>query len=94
MYSYRTKYKTKVLYGGRGQIQDEMVSLINGCSILVATVPSLVSMLEKGCTNLERLCHLVFDRADILVERYEDLFVFTHSDTRNRVQKNFQLSSR
>ena len=74
MYSYRTKYKTKVLYGGRGQIQDEMVSLINGCSILVATLPSLVSMLEKGCTNLERLCHLVFDRADILVERYGDLF--------------------
>ena len=51
-------------------MQEEMISVINGCKVLVATIPALLMMLEKNCTNLDRLCHLVFDRADILVEKF------------------------
>lgn len=61
-----------MLYGGRGNIQEEMVSLINGCEVLVSTIPSLLGMMEKHCTNLERLCHLVFDTAHILVDNFAE----------------------
>ena len=55
-----------------------MVSLINGCDVLVSTIPSLLGMIDKHCTNLERLCHLVFDRAHILVENFsEEIKVLT-----------------
>ena len=55
-----------------------MVSLINGCEILVSTIPPLLSMIEKHCTSLERLCHLVFDRAHILVENFaEEIKVYS-----------------
>ena len=72
LYYYRTTHRCKILYGGRGNVQEEMVSLINGCDVLVSTIPSLLGMIDKHCTNLERLCHLVFDRAHILVENFSD----------------------
>ncbi len=46
--------------------------MINGCEVLIATVPALLHMLEKGCTNLDRICHFVFDHADILVVKFVD----------------------
>ena len=53
-------------------MEEEMVDLINGCEILVATIPSLLNMLEKHCTSLVRLCHLVFDDVNVLVEMFAE----------------------
>ena len=45
--------------------------LINGCEILVCSTPfSLLRMIGHGHTNLERLQYLVFDEANLLVEKF------------------------
>ncbi|XP_065064666.1 putative ATP-dependent RNA helicase TDRD12 [Rhopilema esculentum] len=72
VYTHRKNYRAKILYGGRGKMEEEMVDLINGCEILVATIPSLLNMLEKHCTSLVRLCHLVFDDVNVLVEMFAE----------------------
>lgn len=53
---------------GAGAEDERILSLINGCEIIIATPPCFLRMLKKGYTRLDRLCHLVFDDADILVE--------------------------
>ncbi|XP_066290762.1 uncharacterized protein [Branchiostoma lanceolatum] len=64
---------TKVLLiFGAGAEDDQMVPLINGCDLLIATPRCLLRMLEKRYTNLDRLCHLVVDDADTLTEVYTD----------------------
>eukprot|EP00058_Branchiostoma_floridae_P027021 XP_002612512.1 hypothetical protein BRAFLDRAFT_120982 [Branchiostoma floridae] len=64
---------TKVLLiFGAGAEDDQMIPLINGCDLLIATPRCLLRMLEKGYTNLDRLCQLVVDDADTLTEVYTD----------------------
>jgi superfamily II DNA/RNA helicase len=59
--------RVQIVYGGGAE--DECIpGLINGCEVLIATLPCLLRMLRKKCTRLNRLCHLVFDDADILAE--------------------------
>lgn len=53
---------------GAGAEDERILPLINGCEIIIATPPCFLRMLKKGYTRLDRLCHLVFDDADILVE--------------------------
>ncbi|XP_071511163.1 putative ATP-dependent RNA helicase TDRD12 [Diadema antillarum] len=57
--------KTILIYGGGNEHQQE-VQLVNGCHILVSTIPCVLRMIESNLTNLNRLCHLVFDNAHIL----------------------------
>ncbi|XP_078690269.1 uncharacterized protein LOC144921326 isoform X1 [Branchiostoma floridae x Branchiostoma belcheri] len=67
------KKSTRVLIiYGAGAEDDQMVPLINGCDMLIATPRCLLRMLEKRYTNLDRLCQLVVDDADTLTEVYTD----------------------
>ena len=58
---------------GAGAEDECIPNLINGCEILIATLPCLLRMLSKKCTRLDRLCHLVFDDADILAAEQTEL---------------------
>ena len=45
--------------------------LFNGCEILIASTPfCILRMIGNGFTNLERLQYLVFDQANVLVEKF------------------------
>ncbi len=92
LYQKRAYYRTKVLYGGRGKLEKEMVSLMNGCEVLVATIPALLKMLDKGCTNLSRVCHMVFDNADILVEKFVEEIKDLIKIYASALTKNIQLN--
>lgn len=49
------------------------MELINGCQVLISTPPCLLRMLaywEGVVTDFDRLCHLVFDDADILFDKF------------------------
>ena len=75
--SYKTTVRVDIFYGGMDKEEERNVRLINGCEILIATVPALIKILFGGFTNLKRLCHVIFDNADILVEKYtEDIKIF------------------
>ncbi|XP_062611954.1 uncharacterized protein LOC134273751 isoform X2 [Saccostrea cucullata] len=58
-----------VIYGG-GCEHNQYVPLMNGCEILIATPPCLVRMINRRYTDLQRLCHLVVDDADLLLREY------------------------
>ncbi|XP_070574044.1 uncharacterized protein [Ptychodera flava] len=55
---------------GAGSEESQVYPLLNGCEILIATPSCLLRMLDKGYTSFRRLCHLVFDDADILVDGF------------------------
>ncbi|XP_033626498.1 uncharacterized protein LOC117289469 [Asterias rubens] len=59
-----------ILIHGGGSEEDQEVQLMNGCSVLVATLPCLLRMIKGEHASLRRLSHLVFDDADILCEDY------------------------
>ncbi|XP_022098101.1 uncharacterized protein LOC110983278 isoform X2 [Acanthaster planci] len=61
-----------ILIHGAGSEEQQEVQLLNGCSILVATLPCLLRMLQDDHTSLNRLSHLVLDDADILCEDFTD----------------------
>ncbi|KAK3755414.1 hypothetical protein QZH41_016628 [Actinostola sp. cb2023] len=65
----RRTARVHVIFGG-GAEEEQIVSVLNGCEILVATVPCFLRMLTHNYTPLDRLCHIVFDDADILVEDF------------------------
>ena len=59
-----------LLEGGGNDTQYE-VPLANGCEILISSTPfSILRMLGHSRTNFERLKYLVFDEANILVEKF------------------------
>lgn len=56
-------------------MQFPKISLWNGSDILIATPCAVVRLLKgEGIKplNLNRLCHLVLDNADILIEQFID----------------------
>ena len=53
-----------------GAEENRIISLVNGCEILIATPPCFLRMLRKCYISLDRLCHLVSDDADIMVEDF------------------------
>ncbi|XP_046549507.1 uncharacterized protein LOC124259410 isoform X2 [Haliotis rubra] len=66
----RSKPRVISIYAG-GCEESKVIPLINGCEVLVATPPCLQRMMEKKYTNLNRLCHLVLDDAEILTEVFK-----------------------
>ncbi|XP_078337026.1 uncharacterized protein LOC111136315 isoform X2 [Crassostrea virginica] len=60
-----------IIYGG-GCEHNQFVPLMNGCEILVATPPCLVRMIQRKYTDLQRLCHLVVDDAEIVLKEYSE----------------------
>ena len=69
---YRKSIRVDVRYGGMDQTSERDIRLFNGCDIFIATVPSLNDVLSRNCIKLNRLCHIVFDNADILVETFQE----------------------
>jgi hypothetical protein len=61
--------RSSLLYGGRTEL-TQVVSLLNGCDVLVSTPHALLRAINQGHTSLTRLCHIVFDDADILAKRF------------------------
>ncbi|KAK7504577.1 hypothetical protein BaRGS_00004063, partial [Batillaria attramentaria] len=47
-----------------------ILPLLEGCDLLIATPHCLLRMIDKGYTNLKRLCHLILDDAEVLVEEF------------------------
>ncbi|XP_041454127.1 uncharacterized protein LOC121407226 [Lytechinus variegatus] len=62
---------TIFLYGGNNEKQQE-VQLVNGCQILISTLPCVLKMKERNLTNFNRLSHVVFDEANILFRDFLD----------------------
>lgn len=69
---YKKTIRLDIRYGGMDNEDQRNIRLLNGCEILVATVPSINNAIQCGYTNLDRLCHLVFDSADKLVETFTE----------------------
>ena len=53
-----------------GAGENQIIPLVNGYEILIATPPCFLRMLRKCYISLYRLCHLVFHDADIVVEDF------------------------
>lgn len=47
---------------------------MNGCHVLITTPPCLLRIAEffEHAIDLSRLCHLVFDDADMLFQNFKD----------------------
>lgn len=69
---FQKSIRVDIRYGGMDNVEERNIRLINGCEILISTVPSLNKMVEAGYTNLNRLSHIVFDNCDLLVEKFTD----------------------
>lgn len=53
-----------------GAEENQILPIVNGCEILIATPPCFLRMLRKGYITLNRLCHTVFHNADLMVEDF------------------------
>ena len=79
---YKNTLRVDVRYGGMDKESERDIRLVNGCEVLIATVPSVNRALESGYTNFSRLYHIIFENSDSLVERFtEDIKVFMRSYT-------------
>ena len=59
------------------KVVERNIRLINGCEVLIITLPALNKALDGDFTNLNRLCHIIFDNVDVLVETFtEDIKIF------------------
>ncbi|XP_064641374.1 uncharacterized protein LOC135496154 isoform X2 [Lineus longissimus] len=63
--------RTKMIHGD-GDEENMIIELMNGCDILIATPHCLNRMLAGKYTNFERLCHLVVDDGDVLIEEFTE----------------------
>ena len=61
--------RMQLIFAG-GAEDSQIIQLINGCEILIATPPCFLRMFRKGYVNLHRLCHTVFNDADVMVEDF------------------------
>ncbi len=52
--------------------REIVVDLANGCQVLVATVPCLLRIIEKGSISLGRCKHVVIEEADEVFERFTE----------------------
>jgi len=65
----RRTARVHVIFGG-GAEDEQIIPVLNGCEVLVATVPCFLRMLKRGYTPMDRVCHIVFNNADVLVEDF------------------------
>ena len=61
--------RVRVAFAG-GAEESQILALLNGCDILISTPPCFLRMVKRCYTSLNRLCHVVFDHADIMVEEF------------------------
>eukprot|EP00111_Clytia_hemisphaerica_P003727 TCONS_00010704-protein len=69
---YKKRLRVDVRYGGMDNRGQRNIRMLNGCEILVTTIISLNEAIEAGYTNLNRLCHIVFDNAHKLFENFTE----------------------
>lgn len=62
-FSYRSRMRPAVLYGGNNT-NDQMRELDKGCHLIVATPGRLDDIINRGKIGLENLRFLVLDEAD------------------------------
>ena len=67
----QSQCRSFAVHGG-GAEEEQVVKMVNGCEVIVATPPSLLRLLRKRQTSLKRLRHLVFDDCDDLAENFTD----------------------
>ncbi|XP_025114687.1 uncharacterized protein LOC112576465 isoform X2 [Pomacea canaliculata] len=65
----KTTLTCLAIYAGRCE-ENQVIPLIRGCDLLVATPNCLLRMLDRRYTNLSQLCHLVLDDAEVLCEQF------------------------
>ncbi|KAL9974651.1 hypothetical protein ACROYT_G011712 [Oculina patagonica] len=53
-----------------GAEENQILPIVNGCEILIATPPCFLRMLRKSYITLDRLCHTVFHDANLMVEDF------------------------
>ncbi|XP_065832936.1 putative ATP-dependent RNA helicase TDRD12 [Oscarella lobularis] len=68
-FSAQKQFETVLLYGST-EDESDWLSLLRGCDVLVSTPHCLLKALKHNYTNLMRICHLVFDDADVLTEKF------------------------
>ena len=90
--SFKKKIRTDIRYGGMDNKGQRNIRLLNGCEILVSTVMALNEALEAGYTNLNRLCHLVFDNAHRLFESFTEDVQTLMKSYESVLQKNSNLT--
>lgn len=61
--------RVQLIFAG-GAEESQVIQMINGCEILIAPPPCFLRMLRKGYVNMNRLCHTVFNDADVMVESF------------------------
>ena len=71
-YHKHDQVRVDVRYGGMDKDEERNIRMLNGCDILITTVPSLNRNIEAGYTNLNRTLHMIFDDADVLVEKFTE----------------------
>ena len=54
MVYYKKHIRIDVRYGGMDSDEERNIRMLNGCEILITTVPSLNRNIEAGYTNLNR----------------------------------------
>ncbi|CRK97855.1 CLUMA_CG011230, isoform A [Clunio marinus] len=66
-FSYRSRMRPAVLYGGNNT-SDQMRELDRGCHLIVATPGRLDDIINRGKIGLENLRYLVLDEADRMLD--------------------------
>lgn len=54
-FSYRTRIKTCMLYGGRENYRDQLNLLRLGCHIMIATPGRLLDVVDQGYLSFEQI---------------------------------------
>lgn len=80
-FSYRSRMRPAVLYGGNNTT-EQMRELDRGCHLIVATPGRLEDMITRGKVGLDNISFLVLDEADRMLDmgKFKSFFV-THSLT-------------
>ncbi|KCV73226.1 hypothetical protein H696_00768 [Fonticula alba] len=72
-FTYRSHISSIVIYGGGGNMQDQMLKLRSGADIIVATPGRLTDMIKRDLISLTDIQFLVLDEADRMLDMgFED----------------------
>lgn len=67
--SRNKEIRVQLIFAG-GAEDNQIIQLINGCEIMITTPPCFLRMIRRGFVNLNRLCHTIFNDADLMVEDF------------------------
>lgn len=79
-FSYRSRMRPAVLYGGNNT-SEQMRELDRGCHLIVATPGRLEDMITRGKVGLDNIQFLVLDEADRMLDMGKFQPAITHDNT-------------